>query len=75
MLDAGIRALNPTLRRASTSSQNRIVTGPNNEKIIMPLAGDISCSESLIHELVWSNSESYPNHIALVSFLIYTIYY
>ncbi|XP_011693544.1 PREDICTED: probable 4-coumarate--CoA ligase 3 [Wasmannia auropunctata] len=65
VLDAGIRTLNSTLRRASTSSQPRIVTGPNNEKIIMPVAGEASYPEILIHEFIWNDSESYPNHIAL----------
>lgn len=71
ILDAGIRTLNPTLRRASTSSQVRIVTGPNNEKIIMPLITDVSYPEILIHELVWKDVEKYPNHVALVIFMIY----
>ncbi|XP_011880881.1 PREDICTED: probable 4-coumarate--CoA ligase 3 [Vollenhovia emeryi] len=66
VLDGGIRALNPTLRRASTSSQTRIVTGPNNEKIIMPSAGEAKdIPETLIHEFVWRDSENYSNHIAL----------
>lgn len=69
ILNAGKRTLNPTLRRATTSSQPKIVTGPNNEKIIMPLK-DASYPEILIHELVWKDSENYPNHIALVIFLI-----
>jgi len=56
------------LRRASTSKQTRIVTGSNNEKIIMSSCGDASYPETLIHEFVWNNSENYPNHIALVNF-------
>lgn len=70
VLDAGIRTLTFTLRRASTSSQTRIVTGPNNQKIIMPLIGEASYPETLLHEFVWNNSEKYPNHIALVIFSI-----
>ncbi|XP_018051119.1 PREDICTED: 4-coumarate--CoA ligase 1-like isoform X2 [Atta colombica] len=65
VLDAGIRPLNSMLRRASTSKQTRIVTGSNNEKIIMSSCGDVSYPETLIHEFVWNNSENYPNHIAL----------
>ncbi|KAG5319628.1 4CL3 ligase, partial [Pseudoatta argentina] len=65
VLDAGIRPLNSMLRRTSTSKQTRIVTGPNNEKIIMSPRGDASYPETLIHEFVWNNSENYPNHIAL----------
>ncbi|XP_012538742.2 probable 4-coumarate--CoA ligase 3 [Monomorium pharaonis] len=57
--------LNPILRRASTSSQTRIMTGPNNEKIITPFAGEASYPETLIHEFIWNNSENYSNHIAL----------
>ncbi|XP_011063256.1 PREDICTED: 4-coumarate--CoA ligase 1-like [Acromyrmex echinatior] len=65
VLDAGIRPLNSMLRRVSTLKQTRIVTGPNNEKIIMSLRDDASYPETLIHEFVWNNSENYPNHIAL----------
>ncbi|XP_011157991.1 probable 4-coumarate--CoA ligase 3 [Solenopsis invicta] len=65
VFDAGIRTLNPILRRASTSSQARIVTGPNNEKIIMSSFGNASYPETSIHEFIWSDSENYPNHIAL----------
>ncbi|XP_018306977.1 4-coumarate--CoA ligase 1 [Mycetomoellerius zeteki] len=65
VLDAGIRTLNSTLRRASTSKQTRIVMGPNNERIIMSPYGEVSYPETLIHEFVWNNSENYPNHIAL----------
>ncbi|XP_012538740.2 4-coumarate--CoA ligase 1 [Monomorium pharaonis] len=61
----GIRTLNSILRCTSTSSQTKIVTGPNNEKIIMPLAGEASYPETLIHEFVWNDIENYPNHIAL----------
>jgi len=68
VLDAGIRPLNSMLRRASTSKQTRIVTGSNNEKIIMSSCGEASYPETLIHEFVWNNSENYPNHIALVNF-------
>ncbi|XP_039310924.1 4-coumarate--CoA ligase 2 isoform X2 [Solenopsis invicta] len=64
-LDAGVRTLNPILRCASTLSKARIVTGPNNEKIIMPSAGEASYPETLIHEFVWNNSKNYPNYIAL----------
>lgn len=74
VLDTGIRTLNPTLRRASTSSQIRLVTGPNNEKIITPSTGDAPYPEMLLHEFIWNNSEKYPNHIALVIILIYIIY-
>ncbi|KYN09238.1 PREDICTED: 4-coumarate--CoA ligase 1-like [Trachymyrmex cornetzi] len=65
VLDAGIRPLNSTLRRASTSKQTRIVSGTNNERIIMSPSGDVSYPETLIHEFVWNNSKNYPNHIAL----------
>lgn len=66
VLDVGIRTLNPTLSRALTSSQPKIMTGPNNEKIVMSSAGEISClPETLVHEFVWNDSEKYPNHIAL----------
>ncbi|XP_011629724.1 4-coumarate--CoA ligase 1-like isoform X1 [Pogonomyrmex barbatus] len=64
IVDVG-RTLNSTLRRASTSSQTRIVPGPNGEKIIMPSAGDVSYPETLIHEFVWNDSENYANHVAL----------
>lgn len=74
VLDAGIRTLNSTLRRASTSKQTRIVMGPNNERIIMSPYGEVSYPETLIHEFVWNNSENYPNHIALVIFFIYWIF-
>jgi len=70
VLDAGIRMLSPTLRRATTSTQSKIVTGPKNEKIIMPSTGEASYPEILIHEFVWNDSENYPNHIALVIFLM-----
>ncbi|TGZ55917.1 uncharacterized protein [Temnothorax longispinosus] len=66
VLDAGMRTINSTLRRASAlSGQARIVTGPNNEKIIMSPAGEASYPETLIHEFVWNNIENYPNHVAL----------
>ncbi|XP_039310931.1 4-coumarate-CoA ligase 1 isoform X2 [Solenopsis invicta] len=65
MFDAGIRTLNPILRCASTSSQTKIITGPNNEKIIMPPDDEAFYPETLIHEFVWNDSENYPNHIAL----------
>ncbi|XP_025986662.2 probable 4-coumarate--CoA ligase 3 isoform X1 [Solenopsis invicta] len=65
IFDAGIRTLNPILRYASTSSQTKIITGPNNEKIIMPPDGEASYPETLVHEFVWNDSENYPNHIAL----------
>ncbi|XP_036142190.1 probable 4-coumarate--CoA ligase 3 [Monomorium pharaonis] len=64
VLDVGV-TLNFTLRNASTLSQNKIVTGLNKEKIIMPSAGEATYPETLIHEFVWNDSENYPNHIAL----------
>ncbi|XP_014486259.1 PREDICTED: probable 4-coumarate--CoA ligase 3 [Dinoponera quadriceps] len=64
--DAGIRALNPTLRRASTLAQSKVVEGPNGERIIQSPYGDISpFSEMLIHEYVWNKAEDYPNKVAL----------
>ncbi|KAL0119141.1 hypothetical protein PUN28_009623 [Cardiocondyla obscurior] len=64
-VDIGIRTLNFISKRASTSSQTRITTGAKNEKIILPVAGEASYPELLIHEFVWKNTESYPNHTAL----------
>lgn len=66
VLDVGIRALKPTLRRASTSVQSKIVTGPNGEKIIPSPFGEATYPEMLIHEFVWNKSENYPDKIALV---------
>ncbi|XP_020279535.1 4-coumarate--CoA ligase 1-like [Pseudomyrmex gracilis] len=65
LLDAGKKTLASTLRCASTIPQNRIKTGPNGEKIIISPFPDVTYPETLLHEFVWSNSENYPNHIAL----------
>nr|XP_012229595.1 PREDICTED: 4-coumarate--CoA ligase 1-like isoform X2 [Linepithema humile] len=65
ILGVGIRALNATLRPASTLTQSRIIKGSNGENIIMSPINDISYPETLLHEFVWHDSESYSNHIAL----------
>ncbi|CAL1685815.1 unnamed protein product [Lasius platythorax] len=64
VLDASIRTLNSTLRCASTSSQTRIVSGSNGERIFLS-ANDISYPETLLHEFVWNDIANYPDHIAL----------
>lgn len=69
VLDANIRTLNFTLRCATTSSQIKIVKGSNGEKFFLP-SNDISYPESLVHEFVWSNIDSYPDHVALVILII-----
>ncbi|XP_032691655.1 4-coumarate--CoA ligase 2-like [Odontomachus brunneus] len=64
--DAGIRALNPALRRASTLTQKKIVEGPNGERIIQSPYGEVPyIPDMLIHEYVWDKSENYSNKIAL----------
>lgn len=70
--DAGIRALNPTLRRASTLAQKKIVEGPNGERIIQSPYGEIPYipDDMLVHEYVLGKSENYPNKIALVISII-----
>ncbi|KMQ94980.1 putative 4-coumarate-- ligase 3-like protein [Lasius niger] len=64
VLDASIRTLNSTLRCASTSSQTRIVSGSNGERIFLS-SNDISYPETLLHEFVWNDIANYPDHIAL----------
>lgn len=70
ILGIGIRTLHATVRPASTSTHSRIIQGTNGEKIILSPISDTSYPDTLLHEFVWNNSESYSNLIALVISMI-----
>lgn len=63
--ESGTKVVNRFVRYASTQAQHKFIEDENGKKIFPSPFGDFTPSDTLVHEYIWKNVETFPNRIAL----------